>query len=673
VSWWSTVPMLAVTVFVMVGPGLLLALGLGFRRFLAIGVAPLFSTGIAGVAAVIGSLAGVPWSIWLVFGAAIVFSVVARVLTRVRRSDAGSSLHGSSPYGLQDGSAVTVVSLAGVALGACLIAFRTVTLIGNPENIAQRFDNVFHLNAVEWVVVTSDASTLTLGEMTGNSGAGAVYPAAWHSFAALVVQVTGSSVPVAVNMVNLVAASVVWPLSIVLLTRIVAGPSLVALIAAGPLSAAFIAFPYLLMVWGPLFPYMLSVALLPAALAVVLISVGRGNGAIVPRIGAVLGALVGVAALGVSHTSTVNSLLIISLPVLVSCLTQLHLPAALRRGRWLEWTIKAVMVSAALGLALVLWLKLRPVPYDVWGPHQTPGGAVGEVLTFSPMGFPLVSVAVSILAAIGMFYLVRRGHQRWILVAFALVGYLYIVDAGLDRGPWRAFTTGVWYADTNRLAALLPIFGVLLGAIGIAGLARQARDSFRRIGVGSALTQLVAERSTRTRYGASALGILMVAALVTTVTQSRPLDVYLEGGEEAYLRDSPTSILSSDEYAFLDRLDDSLPDDAVLAGNSWNGSTLAYAFTGREVLSHHLFETLSPAEREVADALRFAPSDAEACDAIRETRVTHVLDFGTQYLIADAGVGLFPGLDDLETSQAVRLVDEQGAAKLYEVVVCTDQ
>jgi hypothetical protein len=49
--------MLATTTALMVGPGAVIVLALGFRRPTVLGLAPEFSVGIAGAAAVIGSAA----------------------------------------------------------------------------------------------------------------------------------------------------------------------------------------------------------------------------------------------------------------------------------------------------------------------------------------------------------------------------------------------------------------------------------------------------------------------------------------------------------------------------------------------------------------------------------------------------------------------------------------
>ena len=82
-----------------------------------------------------------------------------------------------------------------MALATLLIAWRFVQLVGSPEHPSQVFDNVFHLNAIRFILDTGNASSLSLASIQGVSGLDAVYPAAWHSFAALLVQLTAVDIP----------------------------------------------------------------------------------------------------------------------------------------------------------------------------------------------------------------------------------------------------------------------------------------------------------------------------------------------------------------------------------------------------------------------------------------------------------------------------------------------
>jgi hypothetical protein len=665
VSWWTTAPMLVACIAMMVVPGMVMAFCLGFRRVSAVALAPALTVGIAGVAAIVAPFVGLQWTLWTLGEFTIVASGAVLVLRRtlLRRWVSATS----RPPG--DRWPVILGAAAGVTIGGVIVARHTIGLIGNPQNIAQRFDNVFHLNAVRFIMENGNASTLNLGAVTGSTGRGAIYPATWHSFAALVADATGIGVAEAVNVVNVTVAAVVWPVSMVFLARVVAGARPVALLSTGILSAGFIAFPFLMMVWGPLFPYMLSVALLPAALGVVVLLVGMARDIEADRTMLVIALLIILAGIALSHMSSINALLVLTLPLLVWAAAR-KVRSLMRSGARLRSFLPiAVAAPVYIAFFLALWVLLRPGPYNDWLPHQTPGGAIGEAIANSPMGFEEVPVLVTVLGLAGLVAVVRSRRDAWLGVAFVLVVYLYVVDAAFDRSPLRTALTGIWYADTNRVAALLPLVSTLLGGLAVSAVwsALVRRIADLRAGAGAVSGTLPATRAVRF-LGVS--GAALLALVLGSGVQSSALETYLAESEQMYLRDWPESVLSSDEYTLLDRLEEEVPPDAVIAVNPWNGSSLAYAFTGREVTVYHLNGSNDPEVVAVSTALNRAPFSARACNAVRSTGVSFVLDFGDQFLAANPATSTYGGLEDLETSDAVELVDEQGAAKLYRVVVC---
>jgi len=89
------------------------------------------------------------------------------------------------------------------------------------------------------------------------------------------------------------------------------------------------------------------------------------------------------------------------------------------------------------------------------------------------------------------------------------------------------------------------------------------------------------------------------------------------------------------------------------------------------VLEFHMGQRESKSMRVVAESLAEADSSPEVCDAVRETKVSYVLDFGKQYLLNHPESRTYPGLQDLGSSDAVQLVDQQGNAKLFKVVACS--
>ncbi|MGN5731800.1 DUF6541 family protein [Arthrobacter psychrochitiniphilus] len=652
-------PVIFVCISLVLVPGAILAFSMGFRRITLLGLAPVLSLSLVGVAAVVAPFVGFGWNIWGLIVLCILASAVVWFATNFRqRESKKKSFHHDSWLAL----GATVI---GVASGAFLTGRRIMQLVGAPDNISQRYDNVFQLNAVRHILDTGNGSTLTLGKMAGGQGLGAVYPAVWHDLAALLVQLTGVSIPVAENAVNMTIGAVIWPISIIFLTRVVVGSKPVALIAAGIVSAGLAAFPFLLLVWGPLFPNMLSVAVVPAALAVVIMLCKLADHQERPlRLWLALMLLL--PGLAFSHMSGIGALLAFSAPIIAW--TVVRFVASLVRAKAPLWKFAVVVVASGAGavVTLLVWVKLRPGDYSGWRPHQIMGGAVGEVLTNSPMG-TRVAWGISILAIVGIFTMVRGRRQIWWLLSYAVAAGLYIIDAAIDPGFIRTFMTGIWYADTNRLAAYLPLFAVVLAALGFNRIVETIVGWWNR---GGGAPFELGEMSAAWTKPASVAVVFALLGTLAVVTQLGAIQTYIGANKQFYERNTATSILSDDEYKLLSRIDSEVPADAVIVGNPWNGSSLVYAFEDRPVLRYHLSQRKTLQESIVEQKLNMAASDPVVCKAIRELNVRYVLDFGSQYLLNHPDRLNYEGLQGLASSDAVTLVDQEGAAKLYRVTAC---
>lgn len=658
-SWWTAAPVLLVCFGLVLVPGAILAFSLGFRRITLLGLAPVLSLSLVGVSAAVAPFVGASWSIWALLVLCMVASVAAWLVTGFRQKIV------NSPTIHRDSWLAFAATVIGAGSGALLVSRRIMQLVGAPDNISQRYDNVFQLNAVRHILDSGNGSTLSLGEMAGGQGLGAVYPAVWHDLAALLVQLTGTSVPVAENVVNMTIGAIIWPVSIVFLTRVVVGPKPVALIASGVISAGLAAFPYLLLVWGPLFPNMLSVAVVPAALAVVIMLCKLADHQERP-LRLWLALLLLLPGLAFSHMSGIGAMLAFSAPIVVWTVVR-HVVSLLRTKAPL-WKYAVVLMAVSAGgvVAVLAWVKLRPGDYSGWRPHQIMGGAVGEVLTNSPMG-TRVAWGISILAIVGIFTMVRGRRQTWWLLSYFVAAGLYIIDAAIDPGFIRTFMTGIWYADTNRLAAYLPLFAVVLAALGfnrivetIVGWLNRGGDSPFELG----------EMSAAWTKPISVAIVLTLLGTLVVATQLGAIQTYIGANKQFYERNTESSILSDDEYKLLSRIDSEVPEDAVVVGNPWNGSGLVYALADRPVLRYHLSQPKSLQESLVEQKLNMAASDPAVCKVIRELNVRYVLDFGSQYLLNHPDSLNYEGLQGLAISDAVTLVDQEGAAKLYRVTAC---
>ena len=164
------------------------------------------------------------------------------------------------------------------------------------------------------------------------------------------------------------------------------------------------------------------------------------------------------------------------------------------------------------------------------------------------------------------------------------------------------------------------------------------------------------------------VAVVVAACIMTQLPVISPVPAAVERAAEAYRTSPSARLITTDELALLERLDDEVPEGAVIVGSPWTGTALAYALADREVVMPHMFTTTTAAENEVLNSLNTATPGSAVCDAVAETGVQYVLDFGTQEIHGAANV--FPGLTDLDESAALELVDEQGDARLFRVIGC---
>lgn len=656
-AWFSAVPALAVAAALLLVPGWVTARALRFTGFEALGLAPVFSSAICGTFGVLYGSAGIRWSP-LTFLVAVAISVaIAFGLSKVPalRGEAQARL----PVTLTSRVSITLTLLS-LAVACGLGALRLVHLFGAPDNIAQVFDNVFHLNAIRYIIESGNASSLTLASLQGQAGLEAVYPASWHTFAATIVEITGVDPQVAENSLNLVIGALVWPLSCVFFVRTVISTHPVAVFTAAILSVGQVTFPFLMTVWGPLFPYALAVSLLPLGLGIVavLVRVSLDKREHLGKWGIAL--VLAVVGMGTAHMSSFNALIALAAPLLFLAWFRL-------RSHVNSWSFRSknawifIVGSFIFSLFILLsWTKIRPALYENWGPTSRSGPAIGEVLTNSTM-HEAPAWIVSVLVLAGVIAAFNNKKHRWLTISYTIAAALYVVDAAWSKGFWRDFITGTWYQDTYRLAALLPVLVTPLAALGALSLWKQGVTATE-----SRLKKQSHPGSTiSVVFGAVAAGIALFAA-----TQG-PVVEYVERSKPVYGLDQNSAILSKDELALVKRLPTLVPEGAKIADNPWNGSSWAYAFGSRDVLTPHLFAAPDPERNLISQRLKFTPADPAVCAALRHENVSYVLDFGNRYLLNLPASNDYPGVTDIGDRPGFQEIDSEGnTAKLYKITSC---
>ncbi len=652
--WAAAVPEILLAFGILFLPGLVVGVvGFGLRGFNAVAVAPLLSMSFIALGAIVAGLAGVGWSMLPIAALALLALVIGLGILRVLRMR-------SIPREafVRDN---LLIPLLGLVIAALLLARRLLFAFGEPERFSQTFDNIFHLNAIQYIADTGSASSLTLGGMTGIG----FYPAGWHGVVSLVHLLAGGAVPGSVNAVNLVVGAVVWPAGCLYLVHSIVGARWVPLLLTGVLSAAFGSFPLLLLDFGVLYPNFLGVCLLPAVLALLVNALGLVR-SVTPLAVLWVLFLASLPGLALSHPSAVAALIAFSIPLALAVAVSSSLRVRPTRRRAILAVLVAVSSLTVYWYVLAeVWRLLRPAEESlIWLPVQTPPQAVGEFLTAGPLGTPAVW-AVAVMTAVGLAVMVARARHLWMVGVYVVGAGLFVVATGAPDGEFRDLITGAWYTDTVRLASLLPLVTIPIAAVGGTAVVRLLLDTLLVPALDA-----IARRSGRggVRLGVAVVGAIILVGTSTVLTQGENIRVAARSAADKYDLGPDSPLVSSDEYALMEELDDVVPADAVIAGNPWTGSSLAYVLADRRTLQLHTLAVLSPETDEVYADLRDATTNPEVCDAIVEENVRFVLDFGGQEV--HGGDHPYPGLDDLAASDAVELVESVGSAGLYRVTAC---
>lgn len=620
-----------------------LALLIGLRGLWAVAVAPVFATTVIGVASTAAGWLGIRWSI---LPALVAAAIIAGGILLVRRL---TKAHGTARFPRR--SQWWTLGVLVVTGGA--LALQVFRVVGGPDAISQSFDNIFHLNAIRYILDTGIASSLEIGQMTSPSGGIPMYPAAWHATAALVAQLSGAGIPAVINTMALTTSAIIWPSGALLLARALLGASPSVTVGAGIVAAAVPAFPLLPMDYGVLYPYQYSLALLPAVLAATaaLLGVGPFGKSLAPGWWALV--VVGCApGLALAHPGGLVAWLALTVPMVIVFAVRSW--RANPRASYRTCIVVGLVAYAVAGVLLLKVLR-PPLATRLWRTEQGLGEASWNALTVS-LFYPAAAWLVGIAVLVGLYWVIReRSAQVIVAAAVWFIGALLFVAAvSFTWGSLRDALTGSWYNNWQRLAALFAIALLPLATLGIARTTDALATVLQRRGVSGSVRLIVAI-------------VASVVAFLAFHLQAVPRAEDWAGG--TYREKDDALLLSPDETALLERLDDLVPEDAVIAGNAYTGAGLAYAIADRRVLMPHALMDISPELDLINRHLADADEMPEVCDAIDALDVDFVLDFGVLEVHEDEFHPM-PGVQNLQDSPAVRLVDSEGDARLYEVIAC---
>ena len=689
--WLSLLPILLSAAALLFIPGALVGASAGLRTPLIIGLAPAISIAIISGTGVAAPILALPWGLTAV-AAATAIACLAALATRRLMAGRYPQDADSGATGLRPGLRSIAVWCAAWPLSAAATGLTIGRILNTPDAISQTFDAVFHLNAVEWILQTNNASSLRLFL---EAPQGSVYPLGWHTLVALAMKLCGAtSIPMATNATVLAVAGLVWTSGCLTLTHVLFHGRPAALLTAAVMAGSFTVFPFVLLNWGVLYPNFLSIALLPSLLAAVRTLVPTGDASPTPRPAGLLlpATALGAAGLGLTQPNTIATLLLASVILTTARLiTSLRAPLDERPANALR---RQSLITGALAVGLVIvWLYMRPPRESaIWGPSYATSGSVGEAVTSMPVQLPVIWVP-AVLTLLGFIAALRTNGYRWLAALHATTGALYVVARSAQDGDLRFFMVGIWYNDASRLGGLIPVTAVPLAALGMLAAARWGREACGACGriiqgitasraretrglpgqrrvlgsVWGACERLIASGRARPLVWRSSACCVIVLLLVATGPLSGAMSDSVKILEQSYMLAPDSSSLTTDEYALINELPSLIEPDAVIAVDPKSGAALAYALSGADTTVKHLFHRHDADLDIIEKKLNRASADPAVCTALKDVGATYALYFPGKTI---SNQKAFVGFAHLDTAPGFELVAERGQASLYRITAC---
>ena len=627
--WVETVPAFVVLSLVLFVPGWLVVRALGARGLEAFAVSPAVSAGLIAAFATVAQRVGIAWGLLpLVAVTAAAVAVALLVMRVIGRHDPDL---GAARRFLGRPRPDAVVA---ILIGAALALATILPAIGRPDELVDSPDAVYHLDRIRTFLETGN---LSIANPT-------FYPNGFHAWIATGLMPGVADVLPGTNIATIVLAAVVWPLGVVALVRHALGTSRLVTYAAGFASAAFIAFPTILLGWGVLWPNLMATALTPGALALML-QAARSR-----RLGQWLGFVAAMAGLALVQPNALVALVVFALVWFVAA----RLRAGLLRhlGWWAvgrDLAVVAVVCIGGLVAAPVVSARLASTQSYEWKDRVSIWTALVEVvggrLQVSDVLWGLVA-----LLALGIAWIALRARAALPVVAMWGACVVLYVMAASSTESWTALVTGYWYNDKVRLASLAAVPGVVL----VSAAAPMLRELLGRVpGIGS-------------RPVAAAL----VAVLVVPV-----LTLGLNGGTRGRMltgffrpSDPKKVILSFEAQDSLRRLAERIPDGQGVVGRPENGTPLMWALFGTNTLYRSIPIPTAGDEIVIGTGFNDLAHRPDVCEALARHDIRWAIDSPHVYWLDRPERS--SGLKDLAGVDGLERVATDGDYTLYRVTAC---
>lgn len=732
-EWLSFVTAFGVALVLMYIPGLSILKAGRLSLPWALSAAPLISCALIFITGETFAWLRIPLNITLYIFILLCITVAARVwqlkTARLRATHPGA-LHtapqtrthaapqpATHTFGCAPISTATLALYLGIGVVCTLIWY--VVPLWQPSNLANGWDIVAHLNYAQTFIQNSTYSSLhasyystAAAQLNPSSAPATFYPCGWNILCALIAQIANASIPIAANALNSVFLAVCWPLSCMTFVANVFPTQPHARTCAAFVCCLSTIFPWTLLIYGPLFPFLSACCLMPS---IYWIFMQLTRSAISPRERIQLGCyfVLGGITLMLLHTSALFSSIVILTPWCASRIAHTSRTITLRSKPISRLALSVIFVIAvcAVWAACYLIIVLKQGLLNFWWPSITTihqallQGLLFEFVSSNPWGNWFISPqpVFSVLYILGAIRAFRLKQGRSLVVAFVYLLCLGIVLIAFDT-PLKSVLASFWYTDPYRIASLaiicaMPILGLGLHVAVecmcctytafITRVRRAFNTRTRRVGSPSSLP------SSRSLAVVKAATLILILGIHATVTFPQTGTWKLTGTFDHNERSEYKIALSApvnnlkvvcagvhdDRFInrakinFLQRAHAIVGNDVVL-NNPYDGSVLAYGYMGMNTLWRYP-KTLQEYERPGFAQLRleaYAAADRyKVQDIIRRTHAAYLLSLGEHVrtdtsLAGDYIPQTFSGITRVTAeTPGFTLVLEDGDMKLFRI------
>lgn len=608
-------------------PGFLLLSQFRFHQSVRIIFSPLFSMLLLTVGAALLSLLNISgqWHfVLLVSAMPALIAATTKLLYRLVKNRA--SILKNNERRMEKGATDTHTSemvffepktaLLYVIISFCVGYVIFIRNLDTPLSIFQENDCYFHLNLIR--------RSLESELFFNISQPG--YPQAWHVITALLADAFGNNVGIAVNAVNFALIAVVFPLGMYFFISQIVQKSKISLWGAFCV-LAFTAYPWGLLVFGPLYPNLASLAVLPIAMSLYIrcfqISVPLKT--TLARFSVFVISCLGLAMI---HPGSIFVGITLLTPYTVSAIYLSANPSLAPLSKRIIRIVLFLLFVATVWVILFLAPPLSSTVSFHWPAYLSKTQAVVSAALLALTKASAPQLVLASLTIIGFIYSLYTPEYRWLAASYAITQVMRFVNVTTD-GFLKHLLTGFWYTDEFRVAALVAIAGIPLATLGIYSIA-----SF----LNRLIITLIKPRDHQAMAKIVNAGFIIFLAIAIYMPNYQiPMNQYVVTGFGQItdmLRNGNSlqpdqNAYDYAEYQFIERVAAIVPEDSMIVNVPFDGSIYAYGLNGVDTYFNKWYgyedESADSTDFLIRNSLCSYYYDEEVRAAVEEAGVTYVL------------------------------------------------